>query len=90
MIQPHSCTRHGASGSVAKYLPFWIVRGRCGKWHADAQRYYASALRLRPDEPSVLTNLGLSYALSKNLPEAEKTLRRAAAQRKAEPKVRQP
>ena len=57
--------------------------------HADAQRYYASALRLRPDEPSVLSNLGLSYALSKNLPEAEKTLRRAAAQRKAEPKVRQ-
>ena len=33
-----------------------------------------------PDEPSVLSNLGLSYALSKNLPEAEETLRRAAAQ----------
>jgi Flp pilus assembly protein TadD len=57
--------------------------------HSDAQRYYASALRLRPDEPSVLSNLGLSYALSKNLPEAEKTLRRAAAQKGAEPKVRQ-
>jgi Flp pilus assembly protein TadD len=57
--------------------------------HTDAQRYYASALRLRPDEPSVLSNLGLSYALSKHLPEAEKTLRLAAAQRKAEPKVRQ-
>ena len=35
--------------------------------HADAQRHYASALRLMPDEPSVLSNLGLSYALSKNL-----------------------
>jgi Flp pilus assembly protein TadD len=57
--------------------------------HADAQRYYASALRLMPDEPSVLSNLGLSYALSKNLPEAETTLRRAAEQRAAEPKVRQ-
>jgi Flp pilus assembly protein TadD len=57
--------------------------------HADAQRYYASALRLRPEEPSVLSNLGLSYALSKNLREAEGTLRRAAAQRGAEPKVRQ-
>jgi Flp pilus assembly protein TadD len=57
--------------------------------HGDAQRYYASALRLRPDEPSVLSNLGLSYALSKNLPEAEKTLRRAAAQKRVEPKVRQ-
>lgn len=57
--------------------------------HADAQAHYASALRLMPDEPSVLSNLGLSYALSKNLKEAETTLRRAAAQRGAEPKVRQ-
>ena len=57
--------------------------------HADAQRYYASALRLKPDDPSVLSNLGLSYALSKNLPQAEATLHRAAEQRGAEPKVRQ-
>jgi Flp pilus assembly protein TadD len=42
-----------------------------------------------PDEPSVLSNLGLSYALSKNLPQAETTLRQAAEQRGAEPKVRQ-
>lgn len=57
--------------------------------HADAQRHYASALRLVPDEPSVLSNLGLSYALSKQLPLAETTLRRAAAQANVEPKVRQ-
>jgi Flp pilus assembly protein TadD len=57
--------------------------------HDDAQRHYASALRLMPDEPSVLSNLGLSYALSKKLPQAETTLRRAAAQPGAEPKVRQ-
>ena len=57
--------------------------------HADAQRQYASALRLMPDEPSVLSNLGLSYALSKKLKEAEATMRLAAAQRGAEPKVRQ-
>jgi Flp pilus assembly protein TadD len=57
--------------------------------HADAQRHYASALRLMPNEPSVLSNLGLSYALSKNLPQAEATLRQAAEQRGAEPKVRQ-
>jgi Flp pilus assembly protein TadD len=57
--------------------------------HTDAQNHYASALRLMPDEPSVLSNLGLSYALSKNLPKAEATLRRAAAQPGAEPKVRQ-
>jgi Flp pilus assembly protein TadD len=64
------------------------VLDQMGK-HQEARRHYASALRLMPDEPSVLSNLGLSYALSKNLPEAEKTLRHAAAQRGAEPKVRQ-
>jgi Flp pilus assembly protein TadD len=57
--------------------------------HIEAQNHYASALRLMPDEPSVLSNLGLSYALSKNLPLAEATLRRAAARPGAEPKVRQ-
>ena len=39
--------------------------------HEEAQRYYASALKIVPDEPSVLSNLGLSYALSKDLPRAE-------------------
>jgi Flp pilus assembly protein TadD len=57
--------------------------------HEEAQRHYASALRLYPDEASVLSNLGLSYALAKNLPKAETTLRRAAEQPGAEPKVRQ-
>jgi Flp pilus assembly protein TadD len=57
--------------------------------HQDAQRYYASALRLMPNEPSVLSNLGLSYALAKDLPMAEATLRRAADQPGAEPKIRQ-
>jgi len=57
--------------------------------HTDAQQHYASALRLMPNEPSVLSNLGLSYALSKNLPQAETTLRLAAEQPGAEPKVRQ-
>jgi Flp pilus assembly protein TadD len=57
--------------------------------HADAQRYYLTALKIAPEEPSVLSNLGLSYALSKNLREAEATLRRAAAQHPADPRVRQ-
>jgi len=57
--------------------------------HQDAQRYYATALRIAPEEPSVLSNLGLSYALSKNLPEAEATLKRAAAGRNVDPRVRQ-
>jgi Flp pilus assembly protein TadD len=57
--------------------------------HDDARRQYASALRLMPDEPSVLSNLGLSYALSRNLAKAEETLRRAVSQPGAEPKARQ-
>ena len=56
--------------------------------HQDAQQYYASALRLAPEETSVLSNLGLSLALSKNLPEAEATLKRAAAGRNPDPRVR--
>lgn len=57
--------------------------------HAEAQRHYTSALKLMPDEPSVLSNLGLSYLLMKDLKRAEVTLRRAAAQPGADPKVRQ-
>src|ERR1700722_8108573 len=57
--------------------------------HEDAQRYYSSALKIVPDEPSVLSNLGLSYALSRDLPKAEATLRRAVTQPSADPRVRQ-
>jgi Flp pilus assembly protein TadD len=57
--------------------------------HAEAQRYYETALKMVPDEPTVLSNLGLSYALSKDLPRAEATLKRAAAGSRADPRVRQ-
>jgi Flp pilus assembly protein TadD len=57
--------------------------------HEEAQRYYLTALKIVPDEPSVLSNLGLSYALSKDLPNAEATLRRAAGHHPADPRVRQ-
>lgn len=57
--------------------------------HAEAQKHYASALKIMPNEASVLSNLGLSYLLTKNLKNAEATLRRAVAQPNAGPKVRQ-
>src|ERR1043165_2397887 len=57
--------------------------------HDEAQRYYASALKIMPDEPSVLSNLGLSYALSKDLKRAETTLRRASGKGSADKRVRQ-
>ncbi len=57
--------------------------------HDEARRYYASALKIVPDEPSVLSNLGLSYMLSKDLTKSEQVLRRAYAGAGADARVRQ-
>jgi Flp pilus assembly protein TadD len=57
--------------------------------HAEAQRHYSAALKIAPNDPSVLSNLGLSYALTKDLGRAEATLRQAVARPNASPKVRQ-
>ena len=57
--------------------------------HDEARRYYSSALKIVPEEPSVLSNLGLSYVLSKDLPKAEDALRRAYATGRADARVRQ-
>src|SRR6476469_1457090 len=52
--------------------------------HDEARRYYASALKIVPEEPSVLSNLGLSYMLSRELPKSEETLRRANSRANAD------
>jgi len=57
--------------------------------HEKAQGYYVAALKIAPNEPSALSNLGLSYAMAKRLPEAEEHLRLAAQQRGADRRVRQ-
>jgi Flp pilus assembly protein TadD len=57
--------------------------------HDQAQNYYKAALRMRPDEPAVMSNLGLSYALNRQLPAAEDTLRNAATNPKADMRIRQ-
>src|ERR1700686_3283907 len=57
--------------------------------HDEARRYYDSALKIAPEEPSVLSNLGLSYVLSKDLPKAEETLRRAYGHADPDARVRQ-
>src|ERR1700709_195963 len=62
--------------------------GNMGK-HEEARRYYASALKIVPEEPSVLSNLGLSYMLTRELPQAEETLRRAYGNPRADGRVRQ-
>ena len=55
----------------------------------EARRYYASALKIVPGEPSVLSNLGMSYVLSKDLPKAEEVLRQAYGSSRADARVRQ-
>jgi len=54
----------------------------------EARQYYANALTIAPDEPSVLSNVGLSYLLSKDLAKAEEILRRAHGLRNKDPRVR--
>ncbi len=51
--------------------------------HETAMAFYREALKIAPNEPAVLTNMGLSLALTKQLPEAERVLRQAAASREA-------
>ena len=57
--------------------------------HARAQQIYETALKLAPGEPTVMSNLGLSLALSKHLPEAERVLREAAKAPGSDARVRQ-
>lgn len=76
-------------------LPDWrilsaqgAVLDQLGRYE-EARRYYGTALKIMPDEPTVLSNLGLSYALSKDLKQAEATLRKATAQSGVGPRARQ-
>jgi Flp pilus assembly protein TadD len=57
--------------------------------HAGAQGFYMTALKIHPNDPGVMSNLGLSLALSRQLPEAEETLRQAARQPGADMRTRQ-
>ncbi len=57
--------------------------------YEEARRYYNAALKIVPDEPSVMSNLGLSYALSKQLPQAETTLRKASERAEGDRRIRQ-
>jgi Flp pilus assembly protein TadD len=57
--------------------------------HNRAQQIYQSALKLAPNEPTIMSNYGLSLALSRKLPEAERVLAEAAASDRADARVRQ-
>lgn len=55
---------------------------------AEARGHYDAALKIAPGEPSILSNLGLSYALTNDLAKAEATLSQAAMSPKADDRVR--
>ncbi|MCX8995693.1 tetratricopeptide repeat protein [Rhizobiaceae bacterium BDR2-2] len=55
----------------------------------EARRRYNDALQIQPNEPSILSNLGMSYLLTGDLKSAESYLRSAMAQPAADSRVRQ-
>ena len=57
--------------------------------HDHAQQLYRDALKIAPGEPSILANMGLSFALMRQLPLAEQALREAAASPAADVRVRE-
>lgn len=57
--------------------------------HRPAQDYYRKALALSPDNPKILSNMGLSYILEGKPGLAEQTLREAAALPGADSRVTQ-
>jgi len=56
---------------------------------SDARSLYKRALQISPNEPSVLNNLGMSYLLAGDLPNAEQTLRKAMQNPASGSRVRQ-
>ena len=55
----------------------------------EARAAYRDALDIKPNEPSVLSNLGMSYLLSRDLRTAETYMRSAITQPGADSRVRQ-
>ena len=55
----------------------------------EARKKYRQALDLAPGEPSILSNLGMSYLLARDLPTAEDYLKKAVQAPGADSRVRQ-
>jgi Flp pilus assembly protein TadD len=56
--------------------------------HEGARTFYRAALKITPGNPAILNNLGLSYLLTKQLPQAEAALREANASPQADARER--
>ncbi|MBP0615133.1 tetratricopeptide repeat protein [Jiella mangrovi] len=55
----------------------------------EARTFYRKALEIQPNEPTVLSNLGMSYVLTNDLASAERYLKQAVQQRGVDSRVRQ-
>ena len=64
------------------YARLWSLKGAAldqTEQYDTARKHYSRALQITPHDPNILTNIGLSYALSGDPATAEGWLRRAAA-----------
>ena len=78
--------------ATPSYGRLWSLKGAAldqQERYAEARQNYDRALRITPNDPNVMTNIGLSYALSGDLNTAEGWLRKAAAMPNASPSVKQ-
>lgn len=74
------------------YGRLWSLKGAAldqQERYAEARQHYDRALRITPNDPNVMANIGLSHALSGDPATAEKWLRRAVSVPGASDSVRQ-
>ena len=78
--------------TTPNYGRLWSLKGAAldqQERYAEARQHYDRALRLTPNDPNVMANIGLSHALSGDPATAEGWLRRAVSLPSASDNVRQ-
>ena len=78
--------------TTPSYGRLWSLKGAAldqQERYAEARQHYDRALRITPNDPNVMANIGLSHALSGDVVTAEGWLRRAASMPNASDSVRQ-
>lgn len=78
--------------TTPSYGRLWSLKGAAldqQERYAEARQHYDRALRITPNDPNVMANMGLSHALAGDATTAEGWLRRAAAMPSASDSVRQ-
>ena len=87
-MQPLDRALHTAPG----YARLWSLKGAAldqQENYALARKHYAKALEITPNDPNIMANIGLSFALSGDPQTAEGWLRRASSIPGASKSVRQ-